>query len=103
MRGTRSRPVKLPDRNLYILAARCPFRMTTTKHTPFESKLDQLLRSIHSDVREIRGIVAGSYEKLRELADTADAVYRTVSYNEPNGTISAPLSAEEWDFLDEEE
>jgi|GEM_PF-3526820 len=62
--------------------------------------LEERVKGIETNVREIKGMVAGMYDKLGELADTADAVYRTVSYH-TDESIHVP--DDEWDFLDEEE
>lgn len=58
-----------------------------------------MLKNIDTRLHEIKGIIAGMHDQLSELADTTNAVYKTVSYhpNEPAG-----IADDEWDFLDEE-
>lgn len=74
--------------------------MTTDKYTPFESRLENWLESIDSEVREIKGMVAGMCEQITDLTHISDAVYRSVSYHPRDPTHVAD---DEWDFLDEEE
>lgn len=79
---------------------RCPFKMTTNKYTPFDSKLENLLKGIDSRIQEVRGIATGVYDQLSELAKTVDAVHKTVSCHPTNSGYSPD---EDWDFLDGED
>lgn len=74
--------------------------MTPDKYTPFESRLEHLLKGMDSRLHEIRGIVNGIYEQITDLTATADAVYKTVSY-QPHA--SGYAGDEDWSFLDEED
>jgi hypothetical protein len=72
--------------------------MTPDKYTPGHTcPLEEKVKALQTDVREIKGMVGGIYDRIVEVADTADAVYRTVSYHP-----EAKLSDDDWDFLDEE-
>ena len=74
--------------------------MTADKYKNHNWPLEERVQSIESDVREIKGMVSGIYNRFGDLVDTAEATYKTVSYHpeEPAG-----ISDDEWDFLDEEE
>jgi len=74
--------------------------MTADKYRPFESKLENMLKGIDARIHEIKGMVAGLYDRFGKLVDTAEATYRTVSYHDSG---SATTADEDWDFLDEEE
>jgi len=74
--------------------------MTPDKNTPFESKLENMLKSIDTRMHEIKGMIAGMYDQITELEHTADAVYKTVSYHPHDSTC---VSDDDWSFLDEDE
>jgi archaellum component FlaC len=74
--------------------------MTSNKYTPFESKLENTLKSIDARVNEIKGMVAGMYDQIIELEHTAEAVYKTVNCHPRE---SAYVPDDDWDFLNEEE
>ena len=74
--------------------------MATDKYTPFESRLEQMLRGIDSNVREMKDVVSGLYGNLRELADTTEAVYAAVRYD---GHTTQNSGDDDWSFLDEED
>jgi len=77
----------------------CHKKMTTDKYTPFESRLESILKGIDSEVREIKEMIGGMYEQITDLTHISDAVYRSVSYH-PHDPTHVP--DDEWDFLDEE-
>jgi len=66
-------------------------------HCPLEERV----KGIEGDVRDIRKMAVGMYDKLGGLAETMDAVYKTVSYHQPDGSAGVP--DDDWDFLDEED
>lgn len=74
--------------------------MTSNKYTPFESKLENMLKGIDSRLHEVKGMVAGMYDQITELEHTADAVYKTVSCH-PRDPVY--VSDDDWNFLDEDE
>ena len=75
--------------------------MTPDKYTPGHTcPLEEKVKVIQTDVRDIKGMLGGIYDRIIEVADTADAVYRTVSYRPHDG---AKVLEDDWDFLDEEE
>jgi len=80
---------------------RCPYGMTPDKHTPFESKLENMLHGIDMRLHEIKGMIAGMYDQITDLEHTAEAVYKTVSYSHTHDPTY--VSDDNWDFLDEEE
>lgn len=67
-------------------------------HCPLEERV----KSIEVDVCDIKGMVAGMYDRFGDLVNTAEATYKTVSYHQPDGTISASPD-DDWDFLDGED
>ena len=62
--------------------------MTSDKHTAVESKLESVLKSIDVRLHEIKGIVAGMYDQIADLEQTAEAVYKTVSYQPSTGAYA---------------
>ncbi len=74
--------------------------MTANKYTPFESILEQMLRGIDSNVRDMKDTVSGLYGNLRELADTTEAVYAAVRYD---GHTTQNSGYDDLSFLDDEE
>ena len=74
--------------------------MTLDKHTPFESKLANMLHGIDTTLHEIKGMIAGMYDQITDLTHTTDAVYKTVSYQPRDPTY---VPDDDWDFLNEEE
>ena len=76
--------------------------MATDKHTPFESKLESILKDIDGRIHEIRAIVTGMHDQITELAETTDAVYKNVS-NHTNHLDPTYVPDDDWDFLDEED
>ena len=74
--------------------------MTTEKDQGHQCPLAERVRNIESDVRDIKGMVAGMYDRFGDLVDTAEATYRTVSRHETDST-SPPDN--DWGFLDDEE
>ena len=74
--------------------------MATDKYTPFESRLEQMLRGIDANVREMKDVVSGLYGNLRELADTTEAVYAAVRYD---GHTTQNGRDDDWSFFDEED
>ena len=61
------------------------------------------MQSIENDVRDIKGMVSGMYDKFGDLVEIADATYKTVSYHQPDGPPTVIPSDEDWNFLDEED
>jgi len=72
--------------------------MTTDKHNNHQCPLEERVRNIEADVREVKKMMAGIYDRFDDLVNTAEATYRNVTYHE-NGTVPKD---ENWDFLDEE-
>ncbi|MDD4869541.1 MAG: hypothetical protein PHR77_03185 [Kiritimatiellae bacterium] len=76
--------------------------MTPDKYTPFESKLENMLKSIDTRMHEIKGMMAGMYDQITDLTHTTDAVFNTVNYHvNPRDPTYVP--GDDWDFLDEDE
>ncbi|OGV70659.1 MAG: hypothetical protein A2283_11585 [Lentisphaerae bacterium RIFOXYA12_FULL_48_11] len=74
--------------------------MTSDKYTPLESKLENMLHGIDTRLHEIKGMIAGMYDQIADLAQTADAVYKTVSCHPRDPTY---VPDDDWSFLDEDE
>jgi RNA polymerase-binding transcription factor DksA len=74
--------------------------MTADKYTSFESKLEQMLKGIDANVQEVKGMLTSMYDRFEDLVDTAEATYKTVTY-EQNGSHYTP--DDDLDFLDEED
>ena len=59
-----------------------------------------MLKGIDSRLHEIKGMMAGMYDQITELEHTAEAVYKTVSY-QPHEPSCVP--DDDWDFLDDDD
>lgn len=73
--------------------------MTTNKNNNHQCRLEERVRNIETDVRDVKKMMAGIYDRFDDLVNTAEATYRNVSYHESN-TVSKDGN---WDFLEDEE
>ncbi|MDD5677067.1 MAG: hypothetical protein PHW60_03625 [Kiritimatiellae bacterium] len=74
--------------------------MTPEKYQDHHCPLEERVRVIEGDVSDIKNMVGNIYDRFDELVDTAEATYKTVSY-EPSG--SRCTSDDDLDFLDEDD
>ena len=74
--------------------------MTTTNKYQPNCPLEERVRSIEGDVRDVKAMVAGLYEKVGGLVDTAEATYKNVTYP---GNESSSQTDDEWTFPEDEE
>lgn len=73
--------------------------MTHDKYTPFESRLEQVLKGVDANMQAVKGMVASMYGRFDELVDTSEATFKTVTYEPTNARYSLD---EDLDFLDED-
>jgi len=74
--------------------------MTPNKYQGHNSPLEERVQGIERDVGDIKNMVSSMYDRFGDLVDTAEATYKTVTY-EPNGSHYTPV--DDLDFLDEED
>ena len=68
---------------------RCHYEMTTTDKYQNTGKLEQMLDGIQKKVVDVRSMVKGMYEKMTDLADTADSIHDAVAYQH-SSTLYGP-------------
>lgn len=73
--------------------------MTADKYQQHTCPLEKRVMEIESDVSAVKRILTDMYDKVGELAETADAIHDMVKYvGEPKYN-----HADDWNVLDEDE
>lgn len=77
--------------------------MTTNKykHNEYHCPLEDRLKSVEGDVRYIRKMTAGIYDRLGDVSGTTDAVYKSVM-SHANLRDLTYLPEDDLDFLEED-
>lgn len=73
--------------------------MTTPDKYQNTGKLERMLDGIQKKVVDVRSMVKGMYEKVTELADTADSIHDAVAYQH-SSTLYRPDHADLFDDLE---